>query len=291
MANTDTFNVGGIDYSISHDATDYNTLAIAGKYPGRNLADVLADEIGSGDVYSALHNRAQKADFSDLRTGDYIDVPLVSASAVTSAQNIRFLLAHIDPYYQCGDSAKGHHLAFVASTSIDVSSSYPTVKDSNCIPWNTTSTNQGNSTTKNPYLISNLKIWENAFEKCLPTALSQYILTQRVLLEERYSSSGALTDSNSWSWQNIGKVWSLSETEVYGQCVWGTNGYSVGFDCQFDLFHDSGARLNNKRALWWLRSVRTGSSSHVCTVSGYGSASAHDATYGWVLPRVGFLLG
>ena len=291
MANTDTFNVGGIDYSISHDATDYNTLAIIGKYHGRNLADVLADEIGAGDVYSALHNRIQKADFSDLRIGDYVDVPLVSASAVTSAQSIKFLLAHIDPYYQCGDAAKGHHLAFVASTSIDVSSSYPTVKNSTCVQWNTSSTNQGNSTTKCPYLISNLKVWESAFEKCLPTALSQYILNQRVLLEERYSASGALTDSNSWSWQNIGKVWSLSETEVYGQCVWGTKGYSVGFDCQFDLFHETAARLNNKRWSWWLRSVRSGSSSYVCIVNHYGLAGDSVATIDWVQPRVGFLLG
>ena len=97
--------------------------------------------------------------------------------------------------------------------------------------------------------------------------LTKYLLTQRVLLEERCSASGALGDSNSWSWQDIGKVWSPSEMEVYGCPVWGTKGYSVGFDCQFDLFRDTAHRLNGIRCLWWLRSVVGGSSSSVCYVS------------------------
>ncbi len=291
MANVDTFNVGGVEYGISKDATDFNTLAILGKYSGRNLETVLADEIGSGNVYDALHNRIANADFSGLHIRDYIDVPLVSASSVTSSQSVRFLLAHADPYYKTGDQEKGHHLAFVAATPIPVSSTYSKVVNSSYIQWNTSSTNQGNSTTKNPYLISNLKTWENAFEGCLPQSLSKYILTQRVLLEERYSSSGSLTESNGWSWQNIGKVWSLSETEVYGQLVWGTKGYSVGFDCQFDLFHDTAARLNGLRTGWWLRSVQGGSSSGVCFVSNNGYANYYDAALDWVQPRVGFLLG
>ncbi len=290
MANIDTFNVGGVEYDVSQDATLYNTLAIAGKYAGRNLETVLADEIGSDDIYTALHNRVANANWEGLRVGDYIDVPLVSASAVTSAQTVRFLLAHIDPYYNCGNQAIGHHLAFVTNVPVPVSSSYTTVVNGSYVQWNTTNTNQGNSTTKCPYLISNLKKWESAFEGCLPSALSTYILNRRHLLEERYSSSGALTDSNNYSWVNIGKIWSLSETEVYGQAPWGTKGYSVGLDCQFDLFHDSSYRSPNRMA-WWLRSVQGGSSSGVCGVGHYGDAPYYSATYDWMRPRVGFLLG
>ena len=79
--------------------------------------------------------------------------------------------------------------------------------------------------------------------------------------------------------------------EVYGCPVWGTPGFSVGFDCQFDLFKDAAHRLNGTRYAWWLRSVGGGSSASVCCVGGTGDAYCADATDGWIRPRVGFLLG
>ncbi|WP_417574759.1 DUF6273 domain-containing protein, partial [Parolsenella catena] len=90
---------------------------------------------------------------------------------------------------------------------------------------------------------------------------------------------------------DIGKVWSPSEMEVYGCPVWGTKGYSVGFDCQFDLFRDTAHRLNGTRCSWWLRSVMGGSSSHVCYVALSGAANCTSATLAWVRPRPGFLVG
>lgn len=216
---------------------------------------------------------------------------LVNASGVAGQQSVRFVIAHIDPYLLCDDRSKGHHIAFVASAPIAVSSSYSGVTNSSCIPWNKTNTNQGTADVKNPYLCSQLKGWEKAFEACLPEGLTKYILTQRVLLEERYSASGALTDSNNWSWQDIGKIWSLSEMEVYGCPVWGTPGYSVGFDCQFDLFRDTAHRVNGNRSLWWLRSVGGGSSAYVCYVGIDGRAGYYGASHDWIRPRVGFLLG
>lgn len=218
-------------------------------------------------------------------------MPLVNASGVVGQQSVRFVIAHIDPYLRCDDRGKGHHIAFVTSGPIAVSSSYSGVANSSYLTWNKTNTNQGTADVKNPYLCSQLKDWEKAFEACLPEDLTKYILTQRVLLEERYSVSGALTDSNDWSWQDIGKVWSLSEVEVYGFPVWGTRGYSVGFDCQFDLFRDTAHRLNGSRCGWWLRSVSGGSSAGVCFVHDSGRAYYCAATYGFVRPRVGFLLG
>ena len=291
MANVEKFVVNGVPYSISQDATEYNTLALIGKYAGRDLKTVLKDEIGTGTVWDALDKRIKNGDFSGLRVGDYVDESLTNQTAVTSLSTVRWLIAHFDPYYLCGDAPKGHHIAFISSTSIAISSTYEKVANSSYIQWNTTNTNQGTADKKCPYLCSNLKKWETAFETCLPSTMTKYMLTQRVLLEERYSDSGALTDSNSWSWQDIGKVWSLSETEVYGQRVWGTEGYSVGFDCQFDIFRDTAHRLNNSRVTWWLRSVGGGSSSCVCYVSVDGHAYYSDAARDWVRPRVGFLLG
>ena len=281
MAQAKTLSVGGIGYEVIDDTArsnaqtalnnaEYNRQGQIGKYGGQNIATILAGEIGSGSVYDALHKRAANGNFAGLRVGDYIDVPLVSASGVAAQQSVRFLLAHFDPYYCCGDSSKGHHIAFVASAPIAVAKTVTGVANDSFLMWNTTNTNQGTADQKCPYPNSNLKAWETAFEACLPESLTKYLLTQRVLLEERYSASGALNDSNSWSWQDIGKVFSLSEMEVYGCPVWGTKGYSVGFDCQWDLFRDTAHRINGNRCTWWLRSVMGGSSSDVCYVSNGG---------------------
>ena len=86
-------------------------------------------------------------------------------------------------------------------------------------------------------------------------------------------------------------MFSLSEMEVYGCPVCGTKGYSVGFDCQWDLFRDTAHRVNGNRYAWWLRSVVGGSSSAVCYVTSYGDAYYTSATYVWVRPRPGFLVG
>lgn len=258
MAQAKTLSVGGIGYEVIDDTArsnaqtaldnaEYNRQGQIGKYGGQNIATILAGEIGSGSVYDALHKRAANGNFAGLRVGDYIDVPLVSASGVAAQQSVRFLLAHFDPYYCCGDSSKGHHIAFVASAPIAVAKTVTGVANDSFLMWNTTNTNQGTAEQKCPYPNSNLKAWETAFEACLPESLTKYLLTQRVLLEERYSASGALNDSNSWSWQDIGKVFSLSEMEVYGCPVWGTKGYSVGFDCQWDLFRDTAHRINGTR--------------------------------------------
>ena len=302
MAQAKVLSVGGVPYEMVDPTSrnnsqmalnnaEYNRQCLIGKYGGQSIATLLAGEIGSGTVYDALHKRIVANNFAGLRVGDYLDVPLVSASGVAGQQSVRFVIAHIDPYLWCDDRSKGHHIAFVASAPIAVSSSYSGVANSSYIPWNKTNTNQGTADVKNPYLCSQLKGWEKAFEACLPEGLTKYILTQRVLLEERYSASGALTDSNNWSWQDIGKVWSLSEMEVYGCSVWGTRGYSVGFDCQFDLFRDTAHRLNGSRCYWWLRSVGSVSSAYVCCVNTIGHASYTDAAADWVRPRVGFLLG
>jgi len=302
MANAKTLVVGGQSLNVIDDTArsnaqtalnnaEYNRQGQIGKYGGQSIATILAGEIGSGSVYDALHKRIVANNFSGLRVGDYIDVPLVSASNVAAQQSVRFLLAHFDPYYQCDDSAKGHHIAFIASAPVAVAKTVTGVANDSYLMWNTANTNQGTADVKNPYLNSNLKAWEKLFEACLPEGLTKYLLTQRVLLEERYSASGALSDSNSWSWQDIGKVWSPSEMEVYGCPVWGTKGYSVGFDCQFDLFRDTAHRLNGTRCSWWLRSVMGGSSSGVCCVHTNGFASYTSATNTWVRPRPGFLVG
>lgn len=102
MEQAKTLSVGGIGYEVIDDTarsnaqtalnnTEYNRQGQIGKYGGQNIATILAGEIGSGSVYDALHKRAANGNFAGLRVGDYIDVPLVSASGVAAQQSVRFL--------------------------------------------------------------------------------------------------------------------------------------------------------------------------------------------------------
>ena len=265
-----------------------------GNRAAANIKNLLAAEISSsGTLYDAIHKRVTNGDYDGLQVGDYIDIPLSNYTDVVDGDYaaMRFVIAHFDPYYRCGDTAIGHHIAFVTTSPIFVSSSSDLGDGNDKLQWLSDDNNNGSATENCPYLISTLKKWENKLEDCLPSSLTQYLLNRRALIESRYSSEGTLTESNDMSWESIGRLWSLSETEIYGQCVWGTKGYSVGADCQFDIFRDSASRLRGERTAYWLRTVATDDdATRICTVDEDGSANLTPQTIA-TYPRVGFLFG
>ena len=300
MADISVLNVGGSAKNIKDTsarnsanavttAEEYDRQHNINAYAGRSLASVFANEIGSTDIYTWLRNRARNANFAGLRIGDYIDVP-VSEGANVPAQTVRYRIGAIDQYYQCGDTAKGHHIVMVPKAPVTVKGDK--ASNTSYLQWRETNDNNGTSEEKHPYLCSKLHDWEiNDFLPALPSTLQSAILAQRVLLEERYSSSGKLTEASGWSWADLGKIWSPSEMEVYGCPVWGSKGYSVGFDSQFPIFTDTASRIVGGRVIWWLRSVMGGSSSSACYVSSYGFASNIAPTSDWVRPLPCFLIG
>ena len=73
---------------------------------------------------------------------------------------------------------------------------------------------------------------------------------------------------------------------MYKRQVWGSKGYSVGFDSQFPIFTDTASRIVGGRVTWWLRSVMGGSSSGACYVDSYGTASNLAPTNDWVLSLI-----
>lgn len=275
------------DKVVSGSESELHFQDEAGLYEGRNIEAVFADEIEDyGDVWEFLQARAQAGNFSGLRIGDYVDTKL------TDQTDYRAVIGAIDPYYKCGDDGhvRGHHIAMISSKPVSVSGSYAV--NGSYIKWNNNANNNGNSTNKAPYLASNLHSWEEGtFYNLLPAALKNRIMVHRALLEERYSSSGTLTESGGWNWYDLGHIWSLSEMEVYGCQVWGTKGWSVGYDCQFPYFKNTKRRQDGARVSWWLRSVRGGSSSDVCIVGSTGDAGHYSAAAGWIRPRPCFLIG
>ena len=270
-------------------AQEYDRQQLTGTYQGRSLASVFASEIGGSNVWAWLQKRVKAGNYTGLHIGDYIDVQLKAGANVPS-QTVRDRIGAIDPYYQCGDQAKWHHIAMVPQAPVSVTGD-KAVNDS-YIKWRDTEDNNGTAEVKHPYLCSKLHEWEiSDFLPSLPAECQAAIMPQRVLLNERYASSGKLTDDSGWSWADLGKIWSPSEIEVYGFQVWSKTGYSVGFDCHFPIFNDTASRISGLRVYWWLRSVMGGSSSGVCNVNGYGNAGSDAATSGWVRPFPCFLVG
>ena len=270
-------------------AQEYDRQQLADTYDGRSIASVFAGEIGSQNVWTWLQKRVKAENFAGLRIGDYIDVQ-VNEGANIPAQTVRYAIVAIDPYYQCGDTAMGHHIVMMPKATVAVKGDKAV--NGSYIKWRDTADNNGTADAKCPYLNSLLHDWEiNDYLPSLPTEVQAVIKAHRVLLEERYSSSGKLTEPSGWSWQDLGKIWSLSEVEVYGLNAWSKPGYGTGFDCQFPIFKQTKDRIMGGRLTWWLRSVSGSSSSCVCYVYSPGNASCRTPTYDWVRPRPCFLVG
>ena len=255
---------------------------------GQDLSVVLADKISAsgGTVYSVLHELVASEDFSNIMVGDYFDVQVGYIPAI-SDRNMRFVVAHINPYKGVGKPETASHIALVSAQPLTVRTNYQYAAGGSYLLWNSPSTNNSPNYGGCPYADSVLHKTEISLETGMPDEFEQYIIERQAYLEKRYDSS---SDSTGNSWTKIGKFWSLSEKEVFGCDVFGTKGYSVGADVQFDLFR-SGDALTGGKTSWWLRTVAGGSTTKACYVDSTGAPMVKDVTGAYVGPRVALLFG
>ena len=292
VVNNTTYNLKDTTARTSANAVatqeEFDRQLAAGVYDGRDLISILGAS-SADDCFAKLHQRAQAKNAAGIRIGDYVDVT-PNKSTINKGAAMRYRVAGIAHNLGFGDTACPWAFWMVPDSPIDMTGNDYAINTS-YIYWNTTADNNGTEDEKRPYLGSNLHKWElEEFLPALPTALQNVLVNHRILLEERYNASSKLEDSTGWSWADAGKVFSLSEMEVYGCCVWGTPGYSVGEAAQLPLFRDSRYRIKS-RVSWWLRSVGSGSSSYVCTVNNVGNAHNHSAASAYIRPRHCFLIG
>ena len=290
MADAKILNIGGDNYNIIDDTArtsaqsaltnaEYDRQQFNGIYSGRNLNSLFS---GQSDLYAYLGGLCD-SNFGSLRVGDYFTVPVESNSLTVR-------IAGMDTYYGAMDTQLTQHHLVCLFDPIAITDEEWQTTDGQYLYWADTASNQGTAEEKHPYLCSNLHKWETEWLwPKLPQALRNRIIDRRCLLEERYSADGAVDESTGWSWANLGKIWSLSEMEVYGAPVWGTHGYSVGESCQLPIFRQTKDRVKG-RVRWWLRSVVGGSASSVCFCDNGGNANHTSPRYAWVRPRPGFLL-
>lgn len=256
---------------------------------GQDLSVVLADKISAsgGTVYSVLHELVASEDFSNIMVGDYLNVQVKSVYA-TSDSSIRLVVAHINPYKGVGKTEIASHIALVSAQPLIVKPGYTYVTGGSYLLWNSSNTNNSSDSGRWPYTDSALHEWEAGLGGIdLPSDFTRYLIDRQAYLEKR---SGSSSDSTDNSWTSLGKIWSLSEKEVFGCDVFGTKGYSVGADVQFDLFKSGGA-LTDGKCPWWLRTVAGGSTTKACYVDSTGAPMTKDVNGADVRPRVAMLFG
>ena len=268
------------------DSDKWNAQGIVLAYPGRNIADIpeIQDELTTaGSVAAFLNARALAMDAKYLRVGDYVDITHSSIGGTR-----RYRIGDFWPYAGAGDSARPGGILMVPDRT------WP-----NTVQWASKGNNNGNSTENCPYVCSDNTLHSYELTTILPTfptAWQNVMQNHRALIESRYSSSSNLSAANSWAWKDLGKIWSPSETEVYGQVVWGTaNGFSVGFDCQFEIFRKTRNRIKTydgtNRSNWWLRSAAGSGSLYACLVASDGVASYGSVTNTGIRPLPCFFVG
>ena len=265
------------DDNIDSLFNDMNRL-----YEGIDLTTKHADEIAtySDDPWAWIKARITAADYGGLNIGDYIPFSM-------NGNAIKAQIAGIDTYYRTGDVEIGHHIDFISKDC------YPSE-----VKWNTTDTNNGNSTNAAPWMVCNLKnVINTTWYNSLPAPLKAQIIEKRAYIETRYTSGSTLTDSTGDAWNDIGKLWVPTEGEVYGTVHWGTKGYSSIQNAEYPIFAASwrnrikGKGDGGERCGWWLLSVRGGNSTSVCFVSYGGLAYYYVASNAPVYAPVCFRIG
>ena len=351
-----------VDSMLDENGGKYGLLATE-QYPGEDLTVVFAGELeGYTDPGAWIRARIRANNFDGIHVNDYI--PLTT----TNGLKFKARVAGIDPYYEYGDSAVGHHIDFICEEL------WPTLKPINPVNYNNglipteNVTSDGTATqyvltkpmygvakvtlsgtdltgwtydkdtytltfstapaagmmvvtgtgSKHPWLASDAYLYVNSLAghvangtgvnpaikrvdytndgiyHYLPDWLKAVIIEKRFLLNERYSTSGVLSDENSWSWVNLGKLWFPTEVEVYGCPVWGSKGgYGLGSSIQYPLFMGNMRRVkkrNGSRNAWWLLSP-TANTTSWCFVISNGIANYFNASAGWIAAPVCFRIG
>ena len=296
-----------IDRISVNGGEEYPIVGIDGDkiYQGEDLTVRFAREIAASpyndDPWKWIQARIKAKNFDGLHVADYIPV------RTTNSVNLQAQIAGINTYYQYGDTAVGPHIDFISREL------WPDLHTYNPVDFN-----NGTAAQAHPWLASDLYLWLNSKAGPVPNAktanpattdadystggvyyylpsnLKAVIIEKHQLIETRYNAGELLTESPGWAWQDVGKLWLPTETEVYGTNVWGGAGYAAGGSVQYPIFANSMNRLklrSGSRGTWWLSTPHSGASTGWCGVYVSGVASSYLATNTWVGAPVCFRVG
>lgn len=261
-------------------------------YQGTDLTVKFASEIAAspynGDPWAWIQARIKAGNFDGIHVCDYI--PFTATNGV----KLQAQVAGINTYKNYGDTAVGNHIDFITREI------WPTLH-----PMNKVNYNNGGASQTSPWLASDGYHWLNSLAgqvpngvehnpemtevdytsdgvySYLPQELKNVIVEKRMLIETRYSESGLMTESNGSKWDNVGKLWLPTETEILGAPCFGGHGYAQAGSTQYPIFAQNMNRLryrNGSRYFWRTSTPRSGSSSSWCDVGNDGTIIIHTAS-------------
>ena len=267
---TSTENLTDSSILMVHDGNGLKTTTL-GEIAG-TIEDESAHPYNYGKeislTWDEISAKTKKGDFTGLRIGDYKTVTLTTGEVVIME------IAGIDPYFGSGDQEAGHHILWVSRDCLATT-----------YQMNSNANNNGTSAEPNPYRASALfSTLQNTIFPTVPAEIRSHVIEMRGLLEQRYSASGTLNNSNNWAWYSRGKAILLTPIEVLGTAGWGESGWSNGggVNVHLPLFAGSSKHFIKRkgnggaRVYWWLAAASAGDSAFFCGVGYYGSSD-----YSW----------
>ena len=221
----------------------------------------------------------QAGKFVGMHIGDYIiktvNLPATTytdkagtqkTQAAVTYENVKWLIAAIDPHLHCGDTeTTAHHVLIIPASTLQ----------------RNVSMNPTNDTT-GAYLGSNMwKVhmpnWATAIKNAFGSA---HILSHRELLSNAINTTvqgtagGLVGKSSSWAWTTV-EANIPNEAMVYGNSAFGSSFDEGDFPRQLPLYALKCGHLDD-RSWFWLRSVA--SSSRFANAGYYGNADFYDAS-------------
>ncbi len=234
-------------------------------YDGRDLTQIFATEIASfPSPWHWIQNRINNRNYEGMYHGDFI--PLTVNGETLDMQ------ININTYKGTTDQNLDDHIDFISRDCY-----------SQAVQWNANNTNNGTAEQPCPYLASDVKQFLDQLYNELPQEVRNVIVNKRTISEQRYSASGVLTNSTSWSSVDLGKLWLLTEYEVFGSVIRGTKFYSAGQAVQYPIFANNWKYRIKRvgsgglKSYWWLMSVGNDSPTFVCAVHDTGICSGGNA--------------
>ena len=227
-------------------------------------------------TWDEISAKTKKGDFTGLRIGDYKTVTLTTGEVVIME------IAGIDPYFGSGDQEAGHHILWVSRDCLATT-----------YQMNSNANNNGTSAEPNPYRASALfSTLQNTIFPTVPAEIRSHVIEMRGLLEQRYSASGTLNNSNNWAWYSRGKAILLTPIEVLGTAGWGESGWSNGggVNVHLPLFAGSSKHFIKRkgnggaRVDWWLAAASAGNSTSFCGVATTATATTYWAHSSFGVP-------
>lgn len=244
------------------DAKFAELTSHGGSTDGRNLLDVFG-KTTVAEVMEILHNKCngeEKADFSGLMIGDYLDLPSLTVGGTTYTwnadyQNLRIVISGFNHYIYCGhpnENKKNHILWTFRNVVLQKR-------------MNVTDTNAGG------YRTSELKKYlDEVFATGLGNALgsSGYLYTIMRAISIKGGST-FVTDT----------VFLPTEVEVFGVPTYGDDQIAWNTNIQYPIYRDSSfyrvKKYNGSRVWWWEGTPVPSSSTKFCGVDGSGGSGCH----------------